>query len=642
MDITKGIMPGTLLQSINSPKDIKKLPESRLEELCKELREFIIDAVSNNPGHLGASLGAVEISVALHYVFNTPDDKIIWDVGHQAYGHKILTGRRDDFHTNRKIGGISGFPKMSESKYDAFGTGHSSTSISAALGMAEAAQRLGLVDRHHIAVIGDGSMTGGMAIEAMNNAGVNHPNLLVILNDNGIAIDKNVGAIKDYLAGIATSETYNRIRNKIWRMLGGNTKYGENTRAIVKQVGNAVKGSIFSRSNLFEAFNFRYFGPVDGNDVVRLAKLLSDLKQIKGPKLLHIITTKGKGLEMAEKEPTIYHAPPGKFNKHTGQLIKSDPCKGNLSPKYQVVFGRTIIELAEQNDKIVGITPAMPSGSSLDMMMHKMPDRAFDVGIAEQHAVTFSAGMATQGFVPFCNVYSTFFQRAYDQLIHDVALQNLNVVFCLDRAGLVGEDGPTHHGSFDLSYLRGIPNLTICAPMNEVELRNMMYTGQLENKGPFVIRYPRGRGVLEKWKVPFEELTVGKGRKIRDGKEIAIVSIGHIGNEVVKACKFLLKENISPAHFDIRFLKPMDEDLLHEVFKNFDKIVTVEDGVVTGGLGTAVLEFMADHDYKAKVVRLGIPDRFIEQGPQEELWKRCGYDAGGIADTVVELLGVKA
>lgn len=628
-------MSGALLKSIHSPADLRELPESKLEDLCKELRDFIIDAVSNNPGHLGASLGAVEITVALHYVFNTPDDKLIWDVGHQAYGHKILTGRRDLFHTNRKKGGISGFPKMSESEYDAFGVGHSSTSISAALGMAEASQRLGLTERQHIAVIGDGSMTGGMAIEAMNNAGVNHPNLLVILNDNGIAIDKNVGAIKDYLAGIATSETYNRIRNKIWRILGGNTKYGENTRAIVKQVGNAVKGSILRRSNLFEAFNFRYFGPVDGNDVVRLVELLSDLKNIKGPKLLHIITTKGKGLERAEKDPTMYHAPPGKFNKHTGEMLKAEPCTGVLPPKYQVVFGRTIIELAEQNQKIVGITPAMPSGSSLDMMMHKMPDRAFDVGIAEQHAVTFSAGMATQGFIPFCNIYSTFFQRAYDQLIHDVALQNLNVVFCLDRAGLVGEDGPTHHGTFDLVYLRGIPNLTICAPMNEIELRNMMFTGQLENKGPFVIRYPRGRGVLGKWKAPFEELIVGKGRKIKAGKEIAILSIGHIGNEVVKACEILSKDKISPAHYDMRFLKPIDESLLHEVFRQFDKIITVEDGAVTGGLGSAVLEFMSDHDYNAKVVRLGVPDRFIGQGPQEELWKDCGYDADGIVKSTL-------
>ncbi len=633
----KDKISGGLLGSINTPADLKKLAENQLEDLCVELREFIIDAVSTNPGHLGASLGAVEITVALHYVFNTPDDKLIWDVGHQAYGHKILTGRRDLFHTNRKKDGISGFPKISESEYDAFGVGHSSTSISAALGMAEASKKLGLNDRHHIAVIGDGSMTGGMAIEAMNNAGVNNPNLLVILNDNGIAIDKNVGAIKDYLAGIATSRTYNRIRNKIWRGLGGETKYGENTRAIVKQVGNAVKGSILRRSNLFEAFNFRYFGPVDGNDVVRLTKLLNDLKNIRGPKLLHIITTKGKGLEMAEKDPTKYHAPPGKFDKKTGEMLKADPCKGLQPPKYQTVFGRTIIELAEKNGKILGITPAMPSGSSLDMMMHKMPDRAFDVGIAEQHAVTFSAGLATQGFVPFCNIYSTFFQRAYDQLIHDVALQNLNVVFCLDRAGVVGEDGPTHHGAFDLTFLRGIPNLTICAPLNEVELRNMMYTAQLENKGPFVIRYPRGRGALGKWKVPFEELEIGRGRKVKDGSGIAIISIGHIGNEAIRACELIKPDGFDPAVFDLRFLKPLDEKLLHEVFTKFGKVVTAEDGAITGGMGSAVMEFMVEHNYHASLVRLGIPDKFVGQGTQEELWQQCGYDARGIAQAVRKL-----
>lgn len=631
-------MSGALLGKINSPKDLKQLSESQLEALCTELREFIIDEVSANPGHLGASLGAVEITVALHYVFNTPEDKLIWDVGHQAYGHKIITGRRKLFHTNRKKDGISGFPKMAESEYDAFGVGHSSTSISAALGMAEASKRLGFNDRHHIAVIGDGSMTGGMALEAMNNAGINNPNLLVILNDNGIAIDKNVGAIKDYLAGIATSETYNRIRNKIWRLLGGDSKYGENTRSIVKQVGNAVKGSILRRSNLFEAFNFRYFGPVDGNDVVRLVKLLSDLKHIQGPKLLHIITTKGKGLELAEKEPTKYHAPPGKFDKRTGRMLKADPCTGVQPPKYQVVFGRTIIELAEKNEKILGITPAMPSGSSLDMMMNKMPDRAFDVGIAEQHAVTFSAGLATQGFVPFCNIYSTFFQRAYDQLIHDVALQGLNVVFCLDRAGVVGEDGPTHHGAFDLAYLRSIPNINVCAPMNEVELRNMMYTAQLENKGPFVIRYPRGRGALKEWKLPFEELPIGKGRKVRDGAGVAIVSIGHIGNEAVKAAEILSEEGIAPAVYDMRFLKPLDETLLQEVFRDFDKVVTVEDGTITGGLGSAVTEFMTDNRYGGKVVRLGIPDRFVGQGTQPELWNECGYDAQGIAKSVRRLI----
>ena len=631
-------MSGALLGKINSPEDLKQLSASQLEGLCLELREFIIEEVSANPGHLGASLGAVEITVALHYVFDTPDDKLIWDVGHQAYGHKILTGRRDRFHSNRKKDGISGFPKMSESEYDAFGVGHSSTSISAALGMAEASKKLGLTDRHHIAVIGDGSMTGGMAIEAMNNAGVNNPNLLVILNDNGIAIDKNVGAIKDYLAGIATSKTYNRLRNKVWRLLGGDTRYGEHTRAIVKQVGNAVKGSILRRSNLFEAFNFRYFGPVDGNDVMRLVGLLSDLKNIRGPKLLHIITTKGKGLELAEKEPTKYHAPPGKFDKKTGKILKGDPCVGVQPPKYQVVFGRTIIELAEKNEKILGITPAMPSGSSLDMMMHKMPDRAFDVGIAEQHAVTFSAGLATQGFVPFCNIYSTFFQRAYDQLIHDVALQGLNVVFCLDRAGLVGEDGPTHHGAFDLAYLRSIPNITVCAPMNEVELRNMMYTAQLENKGPFVIRYPRGRGALKEWKVPFEELPIGKGRKVRDGADVAIISIGHIGNEAVKAADTLAREGITPAIYDMLFLKPLDDALLRDVFNDFDKVIAVEDGAVTGGLGSAVIEFMTAHNHHAKVVRLGIPDRFIGQGSQQELWKECGYDAEGIAAAVRNMI----
>lgn len=469
-------MTEKLLQNINSPDDLKKLPESQLQELCDELRRFIIDAVSDNPAHLGANLGAVELTVALHYIFDTPDDKLIWDVGHQAYGHKILTGRRDRFDTNRRRGGISGFPKMDESEYDAFGVGHASTSISAALGMAEASQRSGNTTRHHIAVIGDGAMTGGMALEAMNNAGINNPNLLVILNDNGIAIDKNVGAIKDYLAGIATSPFYNRLKDKVWLMLGGGTKYGHNTRAIVKQVGNAVKGSILRRSNLFEAFNFRYFGPVDGNDVERLVKLLRDIKNIQGPKLLHIVTTKGKGLELAEREPVIYHAPPGKFDRLTGRLVAKKPCDGVQPPKYQVVFGRTMIELAEQNPKVLGITAAMPTGSSLDMLMNKMPERAFDVGIAEQHAVTFAAGLATQGFVPFCVIYSSFLQRAYDQIIHDVALQNLNVVFCIDRAGVVGEDGATHQGAFDLAYLRCIPNLTICAPINEQELRNMMFT----------------------------------------------------------------------------------------------------------------------------------------------------------------------
>lgn len=624
-------MTEKLLQNINSPDDLKKLPESQLQALCGELRRFIIDAVSDNPAHLGANLGAVELTVALHYIFDTPDDKLIWDVGHQAYGHKILTGRRDRFESNRKRGGISGFPKMDESEYDAFGVGHASTSISAALGMAEASQRAGNTSRHHIAVIGDGAMTGGMALEAMNNAGVNNPNLLVILNDNGIAIDKNVGAIKDYLAGIATSPFYNRLKDKVWLMLGGGTKYGHNTRAIVKQVGNAVKGSILRRSNLFEAFNFRYFGPVDGNDVERLVKLLRDIKNIKGPKLLHIVTTKGKGLELAEREPVIYHAPPGKFDRLTGRLVAKKPCDGLKPPKYQVVFGRTMIELAESNPKVLGITAAMPTGTSLDMLMNKMPNRAFDVGIAEQHAVTFAAGLATQGFVPFCVIYSSFLQRAYDQIIHDVALQNLNVVFCIDRAGVVGEDGATHQGSFDLAYLRCVPNMTICAPMNEQELRNMMFTAQLTDKGPWAIRYPRGRGVMKNWKTPFGEIASGTGRKLTDGNDLAILSIGHIGNEAAKAVEMLREEEVEAAHYDVRFLKPLDEKMLHEVFKNFKNIITVEDGVIAGGFGSAVLEFMADHRYSATVVRLGIPDRFVEHGDRNLLIHELGYDAQAIA-----------
>ncbi|NCU36969.1 1-deoxy-D-xylulose-5-phosphate synthase [Candidatus Falkowbacteria bacterium] len=624
-------MTEKLLQNINSPDDLKKLPESQLQALCGELRRFIIDAVSDNPAHLGANLGAVELTVALHYIFDTPDDKLIWDVGHQAYGHKILTGRRDRFESNRKRGGISGFPKMDESEYDAFGVGHASTSISAALGMAEASQRAGNTSRHHIAVIGDGAMTGGMALEAMNNAGVNNPNLLVILNDNGIAIDKNVGAIKDYLAGIATSPFYNRLKDKVWLMLGGGTKYGHNTRAIVKQVGNAVKGSILRRSNLFEAFNFRYFGPVDGNDVERLVKLLRDIKNIKGPKLLHIVTTKGKGLELAEREPVIYHAPPGKFDRLTGRLVAKKPCDGLKPPKYQVVFGRTMIELAESNPKVLGITAAMPTGTSLDMLMNKMPNRAFDVGIAEQHAVTFAAGLATQGFVPFCVIYSSFLQRAYDQIIHDVALQNLNVVFCIDRAGVVGEDGATHQGSFDLAYLRCVPNMTICAPMNEQELRNMMFTAQLTDKGPWAIRYPRGRGVMKNWKTPFGEIASGTGRKLTDGNDLAILSIGHIGNEAAKAVEMLREEEVEAAHYDVRFLKPLDEKMLHEVFKNFKNIITVEDGVIVGGFGSAVLEFMADHRYSATVVRLGIPDRFVEHGDRNLLIHELGYDAQAIA-----------
>ncbi len=625
---------GPLLENINTPNDLKQLSVEQLPQLCEEIRSLIIDVISVNQGHLGASLGTVELAVALHYVFDTPNDKVIWDVGHQAYAHKILTGRKDLFHTIRKYKGISGFPKISESEYDAFGVGHSSTSISAALGMGVAAKLSGNNTQHQVAVIGDGAMTGGMAMEALNNAGVSNANLLVILNDNQIAIDKNVGAIKDYLADIVTSRTYNKLRDKIWLLMGGGTKYGKNSRAVVKQLGNAVKSSILIRSNLFEAFNFRYFGPVDGNDVIRLVKLLSDLKIIHGPKLLHLSTVKGKGFEKAEKDQTSYHAP-GVFDRNTG-VIKEDKCHG-LAPKYQTVFGRTIIELAENNPKIVGITPAMSTGCSLSIMMNKMPERAFDVGIAEQHAVTFSAGLATEGYIPFCNIYSTFMQRAYDQVIHDVALQKLHVVFCLDRGGLVGEDGPTHHGAFDLAYLRCIPNLVVSSPMNEEELRNLMFTAQHDGMGPFAIRYPRGRGVMPDWKTDFKAVKPGEGRMIREGKEIAIISIGPVGNEVIKASEVLEKEGISVGHVDMRFLKPLDEDLLHTVLKTYKTIVTVEDGTIVGGLGSAVIEFINEHDYSARVKRLGIPDRFVSQGSPDELMAECGFDAKGIEAAVKTL-----
>ena len=626
---------GLLLSTIDYPSDLKKLKLEDLPKLCQEIRQFIIEVMAVNPGHLGASLGAVELAVALQYVYDTPFDKIIWDVGHQAYAHKILTGRKERFATIRTFKGISGFPKMSESEYDAFGVGHSSTSVSAALGMAVAAKLSGQTDRHHVAVIGDGAMTGGMAMEALNNAGVSNANLMVILNDNQIAIDKNVGAIKDYLADIVTSKTYNKVRDKIWLAMGGGTKYGKNSRAIVKQLGNAVKTTLLKSGNLFEAFNFRYFGPVDGNDVIRMVKLLRDMNDIKGPKLLHVHTIKGKGFEKAEKDQTIYHAP-GVFDKTTG-TIKEEKCHG-VAPKYQTVFGRTIIELAEANPKIVGITPAMSTGCSLNLMMVKMPDRTFDVGIAEQHAVTFSAGLAASGYVPFCNIYSTFMQRGYDQVIHDVALQKLNVVFCLDRGGLVGEDGATHHGVYDLAYLRCIPNLIVASPMNEEELRNMMFTAQLKDMGPFAIRYPKGRGVMPQWKTSFAKLEVGKGRLIREGTDAAIITIGHVGNYAVEACTALEAAGRSVAHCDLRFIKPLDEELLHQVFRKFKKIITVEDGSVMGGMGSAVLEFMADHGYAAEVKRLGVPDMFVEQGSVAELHHACGFDTEGIIRAVSNLI----
>ena len=630
-------LAGKILSTINDPSDLKKLNENQLPELCREIREFILDETSHNPGHLGASLGTVELSVAIHYVFNTPYDKVIWDVGHQAYTHKILTGRRDLFHTNRKKGGISGFPKMDESEYDAFGTGHSSTSVSAALGMATASALTEDNGRLHIAVIGDGAITGGMAMEALNNAGVSNANLLVILNDNGIAIDKNVGAIKETLAAMISSKTYNTFKDKVWLLLGGGTRYGKNTRAIVKQIGNAVKSTILRRSNFFEALNFRYFGPIDGNDVVHLSKILRDLQRIQGPKLLHIVTTKGKGFEEAEKHQTTYHSP-GTFDRQTGKLINKED-KEQKPPKYQLVFGKTIIELARQNEKIVAITPAMPTGCSLNLMMEVMPERVFDVGIAEQHAVTFSAGLAAQGMQPFCNIYSTFAQRAYDQIIHDVAIQNLPVVLCLDRGGLVGEDGATHHGAYDLAFLRTIPALTIASPMNEQELRDMMYTAQLPGKGPFVIRYPKGPGVMPVWETPMKEMKIGRGRKVRDGKDIALISIGHVGNYALEASRRLGKEDIKAAHYDMRFLKPLDTGLLHEVFASFDNIITIEDGTIVGGLGSAILEFQADHGYTNTIRRLGIPDRFVSHGKQEELHKECGYDTTGIVRAVRNMFG---
>ncbi|MBS4014581.1 MAG: 1-deoxy-D-xylulose-5-phosphate synthase [Bacteroidetes bacterium] len=622
-----------ILSKINTPDDVKKLTPEELVELCAELRGFIIDCVCTNPGHFGASLGVVELTVALHYVFNTPYDKLIWDVGHQAYAHKIITGRKDLFCKNRTYKGISGFPKMKESPYDAFGTGHSSTSISAALGMAIASKIRGEDDRKHIAVIGDGSLTAGMAFEAMNHAGVANSDILVILNDNGIAIDKNVGALKEYLTDITTSKSYNKFKDEVWNLLGSSKGFGTKIRKLVQRIGHAIKSTILKQSNFFESLNFRYFGPVDGHDVQYLAKLLNDLKDIKGPKLLHVVTVKGKGYSFAEQDQTKFHAP-GIFNKDTGEIEVSSTEK-DKPPKYQNVFGETLLELAKENPHIVGITPAMPSGCSLNIMMDEIPERAFDVGIAEQHAVTFAAGLAVQGLIPFCNIYSSFFQRAYDQAIHDVALQNLHVVFCLDRAGLVGEDGATHHGAFDLSFMRIIPNLIIASPMNEEQMRDIMYTAQLKSTGPWVIRYPRGNGVMKDWRTKMKKIEIGKGRKLLEGDKIAVISIGHVGNAVLKACEMLEKEKgISVDLYDLIFLKPIDEELLHQIFKKHTKIITVEDNSITGGMGSAVLEFMSDNGYSAYVKRLGIPDEFIEQGSLKELYAECGYDVNGIFETI--------
>lgn len=633
------LQPGPLLRMVNSPADLKQLSREQLQQLAEELRQYIIDVVSVHGGHFGASLGVVELSVALHYVFNTPHDQLVWDVGHQAYGHKILTGRRDQFHTNRKYKGLSGFPKRSESPFDTFGVGHSSTSISAALGMAIAAKYKG-EDRKCVAVIGDGSMTAGMAFEAMNHAGVSDTDLLIILNDNCMSIDPNVGALKEYLTDISTSHTYNKLKDDIWHALG-KLPVGKNfTREMASKLEHSIKGFINKSSNLFESLRIRYFGPIDGHNMTKLVDTLQDLKNIPGPKLLHIVTVKGKGYALAEKDQTKWHAP-GLFDKMTGEIHKK---KYDVPqpPKYQDVFGKTIIELAEKNEKVFGVTPAMPSGSSLKFMMEQMPHRAIDVGICEQHAVTVSAGMATQGLKVFCNIYSSFMQRAYDQVVHDVAIQKLPVILCLDRAGLVGEDGPTHHGCYDIAYFRCIPNMIISAPMNEAELRNLMYTAQLDsNKLPFVIRYPRGEGVMPQWQTPMQEVIIGTGRKIKAGKDIAILSLGHPGNFVTTAIRELRTEGLDPAHYDMRFAKPLDEALLHEVFSSFDKIVTVEDGTVTGGFGSAVIEFMAKHRYQANVTLLGIPDRIVEHGTPKELYQECHYDAEAIKKAVLSFVSEK-
>ena len=631
------VKAGELLSNINSPDDLKKLSRDQLFQVCDELRQYIIDIVSIYGGHFGASLGVVELTTALHYVYNTPYDQLVWDVGHQAYGHKILTGRRDSFITNRKYHGISGFPKRSESEYDTFGVGHSSTSISAALGMAMAAKYKGEKDRKTVAVIGDGAMTAGMAFEGLNHAGVADADVLVVLNDNCMSIDPNVGALKEYLTDITTSPKYNKIRDDVWKLLGKLPVGKRFTRDMAAKLEAGIKGMVSKSSNLFESLNFRYFGPIDGHNITKLVDTLKDLRNIPGPKLLHIITVKGKGYTLAEQDQTKWHAP-GLFDKVTGEIYKKK-FEIPQPPKYQDVFGHSIIELAEKNEKIMGVTPAMPSGSSLKFMMEAMPNRAFDVGITEQHAVTLSAGLATQGLRVFCNIYSSFMQRAYDQVIHDVAIQKLPVVFCLDRAGLVGEDGPTHHGSYDIPYMRCIPHMIVSSPMNESELRNLMYTAQLESTtNPFVIRYPRGEGVMPEWKTPFKEIEIGKGRKLKDGKDIAILSFGHPGNFAAAAIRNLKSEGIDAAHYDMRFVKPIDEALLHEVFSKYSKIITVEDGTIVGGFGSAVLEFMNENNYSTEIKMLGIPDKIIEHGTLKELHKECGYDAAAIEVAVRSII----
>ena len=616
------------LNEIDSPEDLRKLPVEDLPEVCRELREMIIDELSRNPGHFGSSLGVIELTVALHYTFSTPYDRIVWDVGHQAYAHKILTGRRDRFSTNRKLNGLAPFPTPSESEYDTFTCGHASNSISAALGMAVAAKLKNETNRHIVAVIGDGSMSGGLAFEGLNNASATPNNMLIILNDNNMAIDRSVGGMKQYLLNLHTSEGYNRFRNVMSRQM---SKWGfltdERRKAIIR-FNNSVKSLLMQQQNIFEGMNIRYFGPIDGHDTVSMIKVLNEIKDMSGPKLLHIHTVKGKGYKPAEECATEWHAP-GKFDKATGERIK--PCAEGMPPLFQEVFGNTLLELAQSNKKIVGVTPAMPSGCSMNIMMKEMPNRVFDVGIAEGHAVTFSAGMAKDGLIPFCNIYSTFMQRAYDNMIHDVAIQKLNVVMCLDRAGLVGEDGATHHGIFDIAYMRIIPNLTIAAPMDEHELRKLMYTAQQPDMGPFVIRYPRGRGMLTDWKCEFEAIPVGKGRLLKEGKDMAVITLGPIGYKAQKAIERIESEtNLSIAHYDLRFVKPLDKEMLDSIGKNFRKIITIEDGVLSGGAGSAVMEFMSDNGYNVDIKRLGIKNCFVQHGAVNELYKICGLDEESI------------
>ena len=620
-----------ILNTIQYPEDLRKLKLNQLPQLCEELRQFVINELSQNPGHFGSTLGVIELTVALHYVYNTPNDRLVWDVGHQAYAHKILTGRREQFHTNRKFKGLKPFPSPEESEYDTFTCGHASNSISAALGMAVAAKKQGDHKRKVVAIIGDGAMSGGLAFEGLNNVSESENDMLIVLNDNKMSIDRSVGGFKKYLLSLTTMPSYNKWRYRFGRVLGKLGLMKEGNRERIIRFNNSVKSLLTKQQNIFEGMNIRYFGPVDGNNVIDLVRALRTIKDMRGPKMLHIHTTKGTGFAPAEEVPTEWHAP-GLFDAETGERFESN--EEGKPPRFQDVFGHTVLELAQQNPKIVGVTPAMPSGCSLNIMMEKMPCRCFDVGIAEGHAVTFSGGMAKDGLLPFCNIYSSFLQRAYDNIIHDVAISKLNVVFCIDRGGLVGEDGPTHHGSFDLAFLRTIPNLTIAAPYDEHELRHLMYTAQLPNKGPFAIRYPRGRGKLVDWRCPMQEIEIGRGRKLHDGDDVAILSIGSVGNFVEEAIARVADKGISVAHYDMRFLKPIDEDILHEVGRKFKRIITLENGTIKGGLGSAVLEFMALHNYKPDVQVMGLPDQFIEHGSVPELCRLCGIDVESIVKAI--------